>query len=107
MADAFGRVSGKPGVILAGQAGPGAANLVTGLAQAKLAYSPVVAITGLASSEHLGRDAFQEIDQQALFTPVSKRCITVPKPERIPEFVKEAFRLALAGRKGPVVLKIG
>src|SRR3546814_12406938 len=61
MADAFGRVSGKPGVILAGQAGPGAANLVTGLAQAKLAYSPVVAMTGLASSEHLGRAAFQEM----------------------------------------------
>ncbi|MCX7306608.1 MAG: thiamine pyrophosphate-binding protein [Afipia sp.] len=104
--DAFGRVSRQPGVFLAGQAGPGAANMVTGLAQAKLAYSPLVAITGLASSSHLGRDAFQEIDQQALFTPVTKRTISVPRADRIPEFIKEAFRIANSGRRGPVVLQI-
>jgi acetolactate synthase-1/2/3 large subunit/sulfoacetaldehyde acetyltransferase len=106
MADAFGRVSRQPGVFLAGQAGPGAANMVTGLAQAKLAYSPLVAITGLASSSHLGRDAFQEIDQQALFAPVTKRTISVPRADRIPEFIKEAFRIANSGRRGPVVLQI-
>lgn len=106
MVDAFGRIARKPGVFLAGQAGPGAANMVTGLAQAKLAYSPVVAITGLASSTHLGRDAFQEIDQQALFTPVTKRTITVPRADRIPEFIKEAFRIANSGRRGPVVVQI-
>ena len=106
MADAFGRVSRRPGVFLAGQAGPGAANMVTGLIQAKLAYSPVVAITGLASSSHLGRDAFQEIDQQALFTPITKRTFTVPRADRIPEFIKEAFRIATAGRCGPVVVQI-
>lgn len=106
MADAFGRIAGRPAVVLAGQAGPGAANLTTGLAQALLAYSPVVAITGLASSEHLGRGAFQEIDQQALFAPIAKRTITVPKAERLPEFVKEAVRLANSGRRGPVVLNI-
>ena len=106
MADAFGRVSRRPGVFLAGQAGPGAANMVTGLAQAKLAYSPVVAITGLASSTHLGRDAFQEIDQQALFAPITKHTFTVPRADRIPEFMKEAFRIATAGRCGPVVVQI-
>ena len=106
MADTFGRVSGRPGVFLAGQAGPGAANMVTGLAQAKLAYSPVVAITGLASSSHLGRDAFQEIDQQALFAPVTKRTISVPRADRIVEFIKEAFRIANSGRRGPVVVQI-
>lgn len=106
MADVFGRVSRRPGVFLAGQAGPGAANMVTGLAQAKLAYSPVVAITGLASSSHLGRDAFQEIDQQALFASITKRTISVPRADRIPEFVKEAFRIASSGRCGPVVLQI-
>jgi acetolactate synthase I/II/III large subunit len=106
MADGFGRVARRPGVFLAGQAGPGAANMVTGLAQAKLAYSPVVAVTGVASSTHLGRDAFQEIDQQALFAPITKRTFTVPRPDRIPEFVKEAFRIATAGRCGPVVLQI-
>jgi acetolactate synthase-1/2/3 large subunit/sulfoacetaldehyde acetyltransferase len=106
MADGFGRVAGRPGVFLAGQAGPGAANMVTGLAQAKLAYSPVVALTGIASSGHLGRDAFQEIDQQSLFAPITKRTLTVPRADRIPEFVKEAFRIANSGRCGPVVLQM-
>ncbi|MEM7293910.1 MAG: thiamine pyrophosphate-binding protein, partial [Pseudomonadota bacterium] len=64
MADGFARASGKPGVVLAGQNGPGATNLVTGLAQAKAAFSPVVSIAGALSSEHIYRDAFQEVDQQ-------------------------------------------
>jgi acetolactate synthase-1/2/3 large subunit/sulfoacetaldehyde acetyltransferase len=80
--------------------------MVLGLAQAKFAYSPVVAITGLASTEHLGRDAFQEIDQNTLFLPVTKRVMTVPRPERIPEFILEAFRVANSGRRGPVVVNI-
>lgn len=106
MADAFGRLSRTPGVFLAGQAGPGAANMVTALAQAKLAYSPVVAITGLASSTHLGRDAFQEIDQQTLFSAVTKKTMTVPRADRIAEFIREAFRIANSGRRGPVVVQI-
>src|SRR5687768_170762 len=87
MADAYGRVTQTPGVFICGQAGPGAANMVLGLMQAKLAYSPVVVITGLPSTDHLGRDAFQEIDQHVLFQPVTKRNFTVPRPERIPEFI--------------------
>jgi len=106
MADAYGRVTQTPGVFICGQAGPGSANMVLGLAQAKFAYSPVVAITGLASTEHLGRDAFQEIDQNTLFLPVTKRVMTVPRPERIPEFILEAFRVANSGRRGPVVVNI-
>lgn len=106
MADAYGRVTQTPGVFICGQAGPGSANMVLGLAQAKFAYSPVVAITGLASTEHLGRDAFQEIDQNTLFLPVTKRVLTVPRPERIPEFILEAFRVANSGRRGPVVVNI-
>ena len=106
MADAYGRVTRTPGVFLCGQAGPGSANMVLGLAQAKLAYSPVVAITGLPSTEHLGRDAFQEIDQHTLFLPVTKRVMTVPRAERIPEFILEAFRVANGGRRGPVVVNI-
>lgn len=106
MADAFGRVSRTPGVFLAGQSGPGAANMVTGLVQAKIAYSPMVAITGLAATGHLGRDAFQEFDQQAVFAPITKRTITVPRADRIPEFIKEAFRIATSGRCGPVVVQI-
>ncbi len=106
MADAYGRVTQTPGLFMCGQAGPGSANMVLGLAQAKMAYSPVVAITGLPSTEHLGRDAFQEIDQNTLFLPVTKRVMTVPRPERIPEFILEAFRIANSGRRGPVVVNI-
>jgi acetolactate synthase-1/2/3 large subunit/sulfoacetaldehyde acetyltransferase len=106
MADAYGRVTQTPGVFMCGQAGPGSANMVLGLAQAKFAYSPVVAITGLPSTEHMGRDAFQEIDQHTLFLPVAKRVLTVPRAERIPEFILEAFRIADAGRRGPVVVNI-
>jgi acetolactate synthase-1/2/3 large subunit/sulfoacetaldehyde acetyltransferase len=80
--------------------------MVLGLAQAKMAYSPVVVVTGLPSTEHLGRDAFQEIDQHTVFLPVTKRVMTVPRPERIPEFLLEAFRIANTGRRGPVVVQI-
>lgn len=106
MADGYGRVSGKPGVILAGQAGPGASNLVTGLIQAQLAFSPLVAITGLVSTAHIGRDTLQEFDQHALFQPITKRTWDVHRAERIPEYVREAVRYSTIGRKGPVLLNI-
>ena len=76
MADGYARASGQAGVILAGQNGPGATNLVTGLSQAMAAFSPVVSIAGALSSEHVYRGAFQEVDQQALFTPVTKQTWT-------------------------------
>jgi len=106
MADAYGRISGKPGVIIAGQSGPGSTNLVTGLAQAKLAYSPVLAITGLPMTQHSGKDSFQEIDQSTLFLPVTKRAFTVPTAKRIPDFIVDGMRIANSGRKGPVLLNI-
>ncbi len=106
MADAYARASRGAGVFLAGQNGPGATNLVTGLAQAKAAYSPVVALAGSLSSAHIYRDAFQEVDQQALFTPVTKKTWTVSQARRIPEMVREAFSTALAPRRGPVALNM-
>jgi len=106
MADACARVGGAPGVVLGAQAGPGAANLVTGLAEARLAYSPVIAIAGMVSRAESGRDTFQEIDQMALFAPVCKRVFMVPSAARLPEFVAEAARLAMSGRRGPVVLNV-
>lgn len=106
MADGFARASGKAGVVIAGQNGPGATNLVTGLAQANAAFSPVVALAGSLSSAHVYRDAFQEVDQQALFKPVTKKTWTVPQAKRLPEFVNEAFRTATAPRQGPVALNL-
>ena len=106
MADGFARASGKAGVILAGQNGPGATNLVTGLAQAKAAYSPVVSIAGALSSSHLYRDAFQEVDQQTLFQSVTKKTWTAPSADRVPELVREAHRTALTPRCGPVQLNL-
>jgi acetolactate synthase-1/2/3 large subunit/sulfoacetaldehyde acetyltransferase len=106
MADGYARASGSAGVVLAGQNGPGATNLVTGLAQANAAYSPVVALAGSLSSAHVYRDAFQEVDQQALFRPVTKRTWTVTQAGRIPEMMREAFRTALTPRRGPVALNL-
>ena len=82
MADGYARASGQAGVILAGQNGPGATNLVTGLAQASAAFSPVISVAGSLSSGHVYRDAFQEVDQQALFKPVTKKVWTVTQTPR-------------------------
>ena len=106
MADGFARMSGQAGVILAGQNGPGATNLVTGLAQARAAYSPVVSIAGALATGHVYRDAFQEVDQQSLFKPVTKKTLTATSADRIPEMFREAFREAMAPRRGPVQLNL-
>ncbi|SCY33332.1 thiamine pyrophosphate-binding protein [Microvirga guangxiensis] len=106
MADGYARASGRAGVILAGQNGPGATNLVTGLAQAAAAYSPVVSLAGSLSSGHVYRDAFQEVDQQALFRPITKKTWTVTQTERVPEMFREAFRVAMTPRRGPVQLNL-
>jgi len=106
MADGYARASGHAGVMLAGQNGPGATNLVTGLAQASAAFSPVVALAGSLSSGHVYRDAFQEVDQQAMFKPVTKKTWTVTQTARIPEMLREAFRTALTPRRAPVALNL-
>jgi len=106
MADGYARASGQAGVVLAGQNGPGATNLVTGLSQAKAAFSPVVSIAGALSSGHVYRDAFQEVDQQSLFTPITKKTWTAPSVDRVPELFREAFRTALSPRCGPVQLNL-
>lgn len=106
MADGFARASGRAGVFLAGQNGPGTTNLVTGLSQAKAAFSPVVALAGMLSSEHQYRDAFQEVDQQALFAAVTKKTWTVPSAKRVSELTREAFRTSMTPRQGPVLLNL-
>lgn len=106
IADGYARACGNAGVILAGQNGPGTTNLVTGLAQASAAFSPVVSIAGALSSGHVYRDAFQEVDQQALFKPVTKKTWTATQTERIPEMFRDTFRTALTPRRGPVQLNL-
>lgn len=106
MADGYARASDKAGVILAGQNGPGATNLVTGLAQAYAGFFPVVSIAGSLSSAHLYRDTFQKVDQQALFEPITKKTWTVTQTARVPEMFREAFRTAMTPRRGPVQLNL-
>ena len=106
MADGYARASGSAGVILAGQNGPGVTNLVTGLAQASAAFSPVIALAGSLSSEHQYRDAFQEVDQFSLLKPVTKKTYLVPSTARIPELVRDSFRTAMSPKRGPVAVNI-
>ena len=106
MADGYARASNKPGVIIAGQNGPGATNLVTGIAQAKAAFSPVVAIAGSYSTKDKVEDAFQGLDQQSLFTPITKKTWTVKNSKIIPKIMSDAFNLAMKPRKGPVCVNL-
>ena len=106
MADGYARASNKPGVIIAGQNGPGATNLVTGVAQAKAAFSPVVAIAGSYSTKDKMEDAFQGLDQQSLFTPITKKTWTVKNSKTIPKIMSDAFNLAMKPRRGPVCLNL-
>ena len=106
MADGYARVSNKPGVIIAGQNGPGATNLVTGVAQAKAAFSPVVAIAGSYSTKDKMEDAFQGLDQQSLFTPITKKTWTVKNSKIIPNVISDAFNLAMKPRRGPVCVNL-
>lgn len=106
MADACARVTGGPGIVLGAQAGPGVVNLATAVAEAHLAYSPLVALAGAVSRRDLGKDMFQEIDQVALFQPICKRSILVTDPDRLGDMLRDAIRLAMSGRRGPVVLHV-
>jgi thiamine pyrophosphate-dependent acetolactate synthase large subunit-like protein len=106
MADGYARASNKPGVIIAGQNGPGATNLVTGVAQAKAAFSPVVAIAGSYSTKDKMEDAFQGLDQQSLFTPITKKTWTVKNSKIIPKVISDAFSLAMKPRRGPVCVNL-
>ena len=106
MADAYARVSGGVGVVLGAQAGPGVVNLVTAVAEAQLAYSPLVVIAGAISRGDLGKDTFQEVDQVALFAPICKRSVLVTDPARLAPMLEDAIRLSMSGRRGPVVLHV-
>ena len=106
MADGYARASNQPGVIIAGQNGPGATNLVTGLAQAKAAFSPVISLAGLYSTKDKMEDAFQGLDQQSLFEPVTKKTITLKNSKNIPNAISDGFNVAMSPRRGPVCINL-
>ncbi len=104
-AQGFSRVSGKVGVVMA-TSGPGATNLVTGIADAQIDSTPMVCITGQVASHLLGSDAFQETDIIGISTPVTKWNCQVTKAKDIPEVLAKAFYIAKSGRPGPVLIDI-
>ena len=106
MADGYARASNKPGVMLAGQNGPGATNLVTGIAQAKAAFSPVVSIAGSYSTNDNVEDTFQGLDQQLLFKPITKKTWTIKEAKKIPKVFSKAFNIAMSPRRGPVQINL-
>ena len=105
MADGFGRVSRKPGVCFA-TSGPGATNLLTGIATAQADSAPMVAVTGQVPVAMIGKDAFQESDIIGMANPALKYSYQPRTPEEIPTMVKQGFYIAETGRPGPVLLDI-
>lgn len=106
MADAYARATGSPGIIIAGQNGPGATNLVTGVAQAKAAFSPLLSIAGAIATEHQGKDAFQEVDQQKLFEPITKKTFSIKNTKSIVDDLNKALKISMQGKWGPVHVNI-
>ncbi len=104
-ADGYARASGKVGVALA-TSGPGATNLVTGIATAMLDSSPIVCITGQVASNLVGGDAFQEVDVTGITLPITKHNFLVTQANEIATVVREAFHIARSGRPGPVLIDI-
>ena len=104
-ADAYGRITGRAGVCLA-TSGPGATNLITGIANAYLDSVPMVAITGQVPQPLMGTDAFQETDIFGMTMPIVKHSMIVRRPEDIPAALAEAFAIAEGGRPGPVLVDL-
>ncbi|MGA9226531.1 MAG: acetolactate synthase large subunit [Mesobacillus sp.] len=102
-AEGYARISGKPGVVIA-TSGPGATNIITGLADAMMDSLPLVVITGQVATSVIGSDAFQEADILGITTPITKYNYQIRDTKDIPRIVKEAFYIATSGRPGPVVI---
>lgn len=102
-AEGYARISGKPGVVIA-TSGPGATNIVTGIADAMMDSLPLVVFTGQVATSVIGSDAFQEADILGITTPITKHNYQVRNIEDIPRIIKEAFYIASTGRPGPVLI---
>lgn len=104
-ADGYARASGKVGVCI-GTSGPGATNLVTGIATAYMDSSPILAIAGQVSTSLIGNDAFQEVDTLGITMPITKHNFQAMKADEIPRMIKSAFYIASTGRPGPVAIDL-
>jgi len=104
-ADGYARASGKTGVVIA-TSGPGATNLVTGIANAFLDSVPLIAITGNVATDLIGRDSFQEVDIVGITMPITKHNYIIKNVEELQETIREAFVIANSGRPGPVLIDI-
>ena len=104
-ADGYARASGKTGVVIA-TSGPGATNLVTGIANAYLDSTPLVAITGNVARALIGRDSFQEVDITGITMPITKHNYIVKDVNRLADIMREAFEIARSGRPGPVLIDV-
>lgn len=104
-AEGYARATGKPGVVIA-TSGPGATNLVTGIANAQMDSIPLVCITGNVNQDLIGTDAFQEADITGITMPITKHSYLVTDVRELPRVVKEAFHIASTGRPGPVLVDI-
>ena len=104
-ADGYARATGKTGVVMA-TSGPGATNLVTGIATAYLDSTPLIAITGNVATPLIGRDSFQEVDIAGVTMPVTKHNYIVKDVNKLADVIREAFIIANSGRPGPVLIDI-
>src|SRR6476659_9694252 len=105
MAEAFGKLTGRPGIVFATR-GPGASNAAVGIHTAAQDSTPMIAFIGQVGTDTVDREAFQEIDYRRMYGSVAKWAAQVDRVERIPEYVAHAFRVALSGRPGPVVVAL-
>ncbi len=104
-ADGYARATGKVGVVIA-TSGPGATNLVTGIANAQLDSIPLVAITGNVSTDLIGKDSFQEVDIMGITIPITKHNYFVKSIDELADTIREAFKIAKSGRPGPVLIDV-
>jgi len=105
IADAYGRLTGKAGVCL-GTLGPGATNLVTGVADANMDRAPLVCITGQADTKRMHKESHQHMDVVSMFRPITKWSQSIFHPENIPEVVRKAFKVAEAEKPGAVLIEL-
>src|SRR5437763_4898370 len=105
MADGYGKLTGRPGVVIVTR-GPGASNAAIGIHTAAQDSTPMIVLVGQVGSDFVDREAFQEVDYRRMYGSSTKWAAQIDRVERIPEYVAHAYRVAMAGRPGPVVLAL-